>query len=298
MANVQQLSELCWIRLSSGPSSYLAVIFRITRRISVDYLFLELLPALVFMSVKCLVIDDDQFIWQNFKDLFEDHVTGAEILGFAATGSEGIKRITQLKPELVFLDVQLVDMTGFEMLELMGAIDFQVIFVTAHSDYAIKAIRFNALDYLVKPILPEELLDALGRFKMNSGKETNQEHVAQALINLKADKVEDQALILPTQAGEVHLVLKDITKIVGERNYSYIHLANKTKKLASKTLAYFEEILSDKGFFRCHRSYLVNGLFIRKIDHDMFVLKDASRVPISRRKKTAAKTWFGKNGGT
>ena len=244
------------------------------------------------MPVKCLVVDDDPFIWQTFKDLFEDHVTGAEILGFASSGSEGINAIKQLKPELVFLDVQLADMTGFEMLEKISPIDFQVIFVTAHSDYAIKAIRFNALDYLVKPIDPEELKHALERFNASVDRQASREHVAQALINLKTKKVEDQTLILQTQSGEEHLVLKDIKRIEGERNYSYIHLANQTKKLSSKTLAYFEEILSDKGFFRCHRSYLVNRLFISRISQDMFVLKDGINIPISRRKKSEAKTWY------
>lgn len=246
------------------------------------------------MSIKCLVIDDDPFIWQHFKDLFEDHVTGVEILGFALSGREGINKIEHLQPELVFLDVQMADMTGFEMLEQMDIINFQVIFVTAHSDYAIKAIRFNALDYLVKPIVPEELKQAIERYKKNADSQVNRGHVEQALINLKAKKVEDQTLILPAQGEEIHLVLKDIIKIEGERNYSYIHLANKSKKLSSKTLAWFEDILSDKGFFRCHRSFLVNGLFVNKMNNDVFILADGSRVPISRRKKSEAKNWYGK----
>ena len=200
--------------------------------------------------------------------------------------------IQRLQPELVFLDIEMPDMTGFEMLRRLEHINFQTIFTTAHSSYAIKAIRFNALDYLVKPIDQKELALALERFHNNRASVINKKQVQIALANLNTNNTEDQILSLQTQEGQLRLPLKNIVRIEGERNYSYIHLSDQSKKLTSKTLGYFEDILLDKGFFRCHRSHLVNGHHLLKIQKDAFLFQDQSSIPISRRKKSEARKWF------
>jgi len=245
------------------------------------------------MKIRSIIIDDNPFIMDLLTDQLRQNHPEIELLTVAKNGNEGLEKIRSLKPDLIFLDVEMPDMTGFQMLSQLKDINFQTIFITSFSHYAINAIRFNALDYLLKPIDQKELTQAIKRFKTKDGLSVNKNHVQQALINLKTKRLEDQTLFLPTQKGELKLVLKSIIRIEGDRNYSYIYLSNKSKKLSSKTLGYFEEILSDKGFFRSHRSYLVNGFHIESIQkNDHFIMKDKTEVPISRRKKKEAQLWF------
>lgn len=245
------------------------------------------------MKVKSLIIDDNPFIIDLLLDQLRQYHQEIEVLGSAKSGIEGIEKINLFKPELIFLDVEMGDMTGFDMLNQIDDITFQTIFITSHSHYAIKAFRFNALDYLLKPINKKELAQAIKRHISKSTFSVNQNQIHNALNNLQTQNIEDQTLLLQTQKGTLQLVLKQIIKIESDRNYSYIHLSNNTKELSSKTLGYFEEILADKGFCRCHRSILVNRFHIESIlGSDSFLLKDKSTVPISRRKRNDAKMWF------
>ena len=244
-------------------------------------------------KIRALLIDDNKFVVTVLSDMLKENHPEIEVLGIANDGNDGLKKIEQFQPDLVFLDIEMPDMTGFEMLSHLDDITFQTIFTTSHSHYAIKAIRFNALDYLVKPIEELELKHAIKRYLSNTNKLENQGMVKQALLNLKTENAEEQTLQLPSQQGTISLKLTQIIRIEGERNYSYIFLSNGKKQLSSKTLGHFEEILSDKGFFRCHRSHLVNGTHIVSLkNNDHFVLKDEASIPISRRKKTEAKNWF------
>ena len=245
------------------------------------------------MEVKSLLVEDSQLMAAILSDLLKENHPDIQILGIAKNGKEGIEMIKQLNPDLVFLDIEMPDMTGFDMLNRLEEIAFQTIFITSYSHYAIEAFRFNALDYLLKPIEKKELAQAIKRYTSESKLPTNQNKVHQALINLQTKNVEDQTLMLHTQKGTLQLALKRIVKIEGDRNYSYIHLSNNTKVLSSKTLGYFEDILTDKGFYRCHRSFLINRFHIGSIQNpDSFLLKNKTTVPISRRAKKDAKKWF------
>jgi two-component system LytT family response regulator len=245
------------------------------------------------MKVRSILIDDNAFIANVLLDQLQENHPEIEVMAIAKNGKEGLDKIKLLKPDLIFLDIEMPDMTGFEMLNQLDAINFQTIFITSHSHYAIKAFRFNALDYLVKPIDERELASAIRKLSNHINKSGNHHKIQKALENLKAESVSDQTLFLQTQKGTLRLHLKRIVKIEGNRNYSYLHLSDNTKLLSSKTLGFFEEILSDKHFFRCHRSYLVNGVFIKGIKKAThFLLKNDSEVPISRRKKNAAKSWL------
>lgn len=245
----------------------------------------------IMRKIRSLLIDDNEFMLTVLSDSLKEKHPEIQIIGVARNGWEGIEKINRLQPDLIFLDIEMPDMNGFEMLNELEAINFQTIFTTAHSHYAIKAFRFNALDYLVKPIIPKELNEAVNRFQSNYAK-TNKNQIQQALYNLKTENVEDQKFYLQTQKGMLNFSLKQIIKIEGDRNYSLIHLSDNSKELVSKTLAYFEEILVDKGFFRCHRSYLVNGFHIHGINKGFFYLNNGELIPISRRKRVEAKGWF------
>jgi len=184
-------------------------------------------------------------------------------------------------------------MTGFEMLAQLKDINFQTIFITSYSHYAIKAIRFNALDYLLKPIDLGELKKAIRRFKDHDRTISKKENIAVALQNMTTQNVADQMMILKTQDGELRLVLKDIIHIEGERNYSYIYLKNNKKELVTKTLIDLEELLDSKGFYRCHRSHIINGNHIISYSsRSLVLLSNNIKVPVSRRKKKPFLQWF------
>lgn len=240
-------------------------------------------------TFKALIVEDNAFMAAVLQDLLQLHSKEISVLGVANSGKKALEMIVATKPNVVFLDIELPDMTGFELLNQLPEINFKTIFTTAHSHYAIKAFRFNALDYLVKPIKEEELKEALKRLENSSN---NIQEIKTALDNLKTNKVDEQKLILTTQQGTLRFSLKQITHIESERNYSFIHLIKGNKVLSSKNLAYFEDILEDKGFFRSHRSFLVNKLHINSLKEDIFVLNNGVEIPISRRKKSEANEWF------
>lgn len=244
------------------------------------------------MPVKSIIIDDNSLSREILSDLIRDNHPEILLSGTAHNGKTAIEKIRSIKPDLIFLDVEMPDMNGFQVLAALKSIDFQTIFVTAYSHYAIQAIRFNALDYIVKPINPKELKQAIKQFK-SKDKATDQKHrIAVAIENLNQENAQDQVLFLLTQEGGIKMILKDIIKIEGNRNYSTFHLAKGRTKISSKTLGHFEEILKGKGFFRCHRSFIINSNHIERMQKDSFLLKDASKIPISRRRKKDVKNWF------
>jgi two-component system LytT family response regulator len=244
------------------------------------------------MQIQSILVDDTTFHLEVLSDLLHENHPEIVVTGKAKNGTEALEKIQSLQPALVFLDVEMPDMTGFEVLASLDRIDFQTIFVTAHSQYAIQAIRFSALDYLMKPIDHKELAQAIKRFRSKGYVPHNQVQVQLALENLKKDNVQEQVLFLPTQEGGIKMMLQDIFKIEGDRNYSTFYLTDGKTKISSKTLGHFEEILNGKGFFRCHRSCIVNRFHIDKMKGDYFLLKQGEQVPISRRRKSEAKAWF------
>lgn len=243
--------------------------------------------------IKCLIIDDDAFIRELLQDKLEQYFPEVEILATASSGGEGLQKIALHKPNLIFLDVEMTDMTGFEMLAQLSDITFQSIFITSYSHYAIKAIRFNALDYLLKPIDLGELKRAVKRCKSRVSSQIPKENLSMAIQNLSSKQVGDHLLILKTQDGDLKLAVKDIVRIEGDRNYSYIHLNNGSKKLVSKTLSVLEELLDSKGFFRCHRSHIINADYISNYSGGLtLITTDYGKIPISRRKKQPFQVWY------
>nr|WP_321237444.1 LytTR family DNA-binding domain-containing protein [uncultured Psychroserpens sp.] len=246
-----------------------------------------------FDKIRCLIIDDDPFILELLQDKLDQYFPDIIVLSTASSGKEGLQKIKELNPELLFLDVEMADMTGFEMLSQLSDINFQTIFITSYSHYAIKAIRFNALDYLLKPIDLGELKKAIKRFKTQTNTRPQQENLSLALKNMANKNVSNHMLILKTQDGDLRLALKDIIHIEGDRNYSYIYLKNGTKKLVTKTLIELEELLDSKGFYRCHKSHILNAEHITTYTNGNLVqLSETISIPVSRRKKKPFIKWF------
>ncbi|MEZ4856085.1 MAG: LytTR family DNA-binding domain-containing protein [Gelidibacter sp.] len=240
-------------------------------------------------TLKALIIEDNSFMANILQDMLQQYNTDIVVDSVAKTGKEALYKINQIQPDVVFLDIELPDMNGFELLSQLKHINFKIIFTTSHSNYAIKAFRFNALDYLVKPINTIELNEAVERLLFTK---TNYDHIQTALKNFKTNSINEQRLVLYTQKGYLKVPLKQIIFIESERNYSYIHLTNGSKTLLSKTLAYFDELLCDKAFFRCHRSFLVNKLHVKNFKETHFMVTNDIEIPISRRKKMEVKQWY------
>ncbi len=242
--------------------------------------------------IRCIIIDDDPFM----RDLLTDKLAffdDIEVLITAKDGAEGLEKIEKLKPDLILLDVEMTDMTGFEMLSRLEKINFQTIFVTSYGHYAIKAIRFNALDYLLKPVDLEELKDAVKRFREKHASQSKR-RVKRALSNL-IDSHSNQRLFLTTQQGELDIPLKEIAFIQGERNYSNIRFGSDKKILVAKTLADFEELLPHDAFFRCHKSYIVGMNYIESVGRERIRLSSGQSLVLSRRRKEEFLEWWAIN---
>lgn len=240
--------------------------------------------------IKALIVDDESKALNLLKVTMERNFPGEFILETAQGGEEGLAKLTSFKPDLLFLDIEMPSMSGFDLLAAIPDVDCKVIFTTAYNQYAIRAIRYNALDYLLKPINPSELKEAVIRFQLQQNKK---EVYSKQLENFFSNK--DKNLAITTYDGVVFLEVDKIIRCEADLNYTkFILLDNKTF-LSSKTLKEYEDLLSvHKNFLRVHRSHLVNLDFVLKFKNEgCLILKDSTIVPVSRRKKEDVVTRFG-----
>jgi two-component system LytT family response regulator len=195
--------------------------------------------------------------------------------------------IHELKPDLVFLDIRMPYMDGFEVLNQIRDKRFRIIFTTAYHEYTLQAIRFSAFDYLLKPIDVQELINAVQRYLASRDEMNFQpEQLRNILANLQASAAEQFRLAVPTKEGIHFFLPSEIVRLEAMGAYTQILLAGKRQHLASKSLGEYEELLGEHGFVRTHKSHLVNRAFVSFLDHEGFVvLRDGARVEVSRRRK-------------
>jgi two-component system LytT family response regulator len=235
--------------------------------------------------MKTLIIEDEEQAISALKAEIRYHCPELEIAGVAQSVKEGIEKIKSLKPELVFLDIQLSDGLGFEILEALKELRFHVIFTTAYSQYAIRAIKFSALDYLLKPIDGNELKAAVQKLQQIHSGEQHQkiEMFVQNQLHFAKKKI-----ALPTSDGISIFELESIIRCSSEGNYTCIYFTNGKKMLFAKTLKEFEELLGQSGFERVHHSHIINLNHLTSYtnrDGGYVILSDKSTVPVSQRKK-------------
>jgi len=237
-------------------------------------------------TVKAIVIDDDLHTREELKDLLEEFFPHVNVAAECGNATTGLKAIQAVQPEIVFLDIEMPDMNGFQMLEQIADISFEVIFITSFNQYAIKAIRFSALDYLLKPIQADELKVALQRFSEKTTPAIDAKaRIRNYLYNTNARTPTDFKLALATTEGTFFLSPGDILYCEGQVNYTLFHLSGKKKILSSKTLKEYDDLLTDHQFIRIHKSYLVNRKHIASITSDHKIqMHDGTRVEISKRK--------------
>jgi two-component system, LytTR family, response regulator len=210
-----------------------------------------------------------------------------KLLSRATSGAEGIAAIQTHRPELIFLDIELGDMTAFEMLERIDPIDFQVIFTTSFDHYAIKAIRYSAVDYLQKPVGREDLLAAIQRAENNPAR-LAREQITHLNQNVHAKSQLPDKIALTTADGLVFKKIADIIRCESERMYTNVYMINQEKMMVSKPMGQLEDILSAHEFFRVHNSHLINMHHIRqyvRTDGGYVVMEDGASVSVARNRK-------------
>ena len=235
-----------------------------------------------------LMIEDSADAAEKLRFLLSKYCTDKiNLLVHAASGQEGIAAIEAHRPDLVFLDIELGDMTAFEMLERVDPIDFQVIFTTAHDHYAIKAIRYSAVDYLQKPIGREELLAAIARAENNPARMLR-EQVSQLSGHTQPKAALPEKIALTTADGLVFKKIRDIVRCESDRMYTVVVMAGGEKLVVSKPMGQLEEILDGRDFFRVHMSHLINMNHIRQFvraDGGYLVMEDGATVSVARNRK-------------
>lgn len=236
--------------------------------------------------IKALIIDDEN----RTRDLIAKMINsfGLDIVAVSEGESvqTGIEAIKKHKPDLVFLDIQMPDGTGFDVLNAFTEKKFAVIFITAHEEFAIKAIKFSALDYILKPVDPEELRSAVEFAIVSIGDKADPAQFEALTQNITP--TQKRKLVLKTTESVFVVELEEIIRCESDRNYTVVFLTEKRKILISKTLKDYEELLGAYNFMRIHQSHLVNLDFVDrydKMDGGSVVMKDGSQVPLSPQKK-------------
>ncbi|WP_299108965.1 response regulator [uncultured Tenacibaculum sp.] len=237
-------------------------------------------------QIKAVLIDDEQRARDVLVNLLNRATTNINIISTCRNLEEGVKKIKELQPDVVFLDVQMPNYVGYEIVKFFDKIDFEIIFVTAYDQYAIKAFELNAIDYLVKPIDRTKLNIALEKLEEKL-KQKNQLIDYQSLLKTIKDK-NYKKIVIP-ELGNRHIVdLKNIVAIEASGAYSIIHLKENKQITTSKNLKYFEEIfLKELSFFRSHRGWIINLNFVEllhKTDLLVTLANGSLKAKISRNK--------------
>jgi two-component system LytT family response regulator len=235
-----------------------------------------------------VIIADDE---QTSRDLIERYVnkycTNLEVISKAVDAKDAIAQIKELKPDLVFLDVEMPFGNAFDVLEQTQEVDYQTIFITAFSDYAIKALNYSAAYYILKPISIDELVSAVDKVQAMAQEDNFSELKRVLQSNLGSDSIE--RIVLPNQSGFEIIDANQIIRIAGSGNYSDIYLADGKKKTVSKTLKFFEKLEENKNIIRVHKSHIVNVNYIaayKKGRGGVLIMSDDSEVEVSARLKT------------
>jgi two-component system LytT family response regulator len=246
--------------------------------------------------LRAIVIDDVDSIRTKNIDLIKTHCPNIAIIGQANSVKSGVSLIKQIVPDLVFLDVEMPDGTGFDLLQMLNPIQFKVIFITGYEDFAIRAFRFSAIDYLLKPLDPIELVEAVNKAEESMHKEVLELKLNTLFSNLERPK-NLQKLVLKTAEKIYSVNIQDIINCESDKNYTTFYFINAPKLVVSTTLKEYETLLKPFNFFRAHQSHLINMLyfdhFIKTDGGNTIVMKNKNKIPLATRKKEEFLTLIG-----
>lgn len=241
--------------------------------------------------LKAIIIDDELLARKMLKNNLDGFCPNVELIGEGENVKSGIELINSCNPDLVFLDIMMPDGTGFDLLDKFissgKSINFKLIFTSTYDKFALKAIKFSALDYLLKPVEPAELVAAVDKATLNISNSISMKSIEALLNNTKQPKPNKNIVLASADSITLYRI-DEIIRCESERNYTKFYFVNDKPLLVSRTLKEFDDMLSDSGFERIHNSHLVNVNFIKKYvksDGGYIIMKDGSNVPISRSKR-------------
>lgn len=240
-------------------------------------------------KVKAVIIDDQKDIRDTNRTLLHNNFPDVEVVGEADGVDSGIELIQKTDPDIVLLDIEIKGGTGFNILQKVRPYNFMVIFITAFDEFAIKAIKFSALDYILKPVNETEFCTAI-ESAISTYERNKVELQVQNLLDHVEDKGKNRKIILRTMESIYLVNLEDIVYCESDNSYTTFHLTDKKEILVSRGIKEYEQMLSHYRFFRPHQRYLVNLNHVERIDKNdggSIILKNKSTIPISHRRKQA-----------
>jgi two-component system LytT family response regulator len=232
--------------------------------------------------IKAVIVDDEKDGRDALAKIIKNYCKNAEVVALASCAEEALKAIEEFKPDLIFLDIEMPLESGFDLLRKAEAYDFKTIFITAHSHYAIKAFKFAAAGYLLKPVDIDDLIDLVNKVEKAIAQKTEK-----SKKNDHPAKIKDK-ISLPVKDGLIYLHVDEIIRFEGDGSYTKAWLTNGKCHLISRNIKEYEDLLSSSHFFRCHISHLVNLRHVKGFSrHDGYYadMSDGVRIEISRRKK-------------
>jgi two-component system, LytTR family, response regulator len=237
--------------------------------------------------ITAIIVDDEPYSCESLATLIERYCPDIKLLDICYSGADALKAIHEQAPTILFLDIEMPGMNGFEMLQKLPSINFSIIFTTSYDQYALKAIRFSALDYLLKPVDREDLQIAVQKAIQNAEHSLPQQ-IEILLQKLNHPTIPVNKIAIPTMEGLQMLFVENIIRCSSDSNYTTLHLKNKQKITASRTLKEIEEMLDDYSFLRVHHSYIINLNEIEKYikgDGGYLIMSDGSNIDVSRSRK-------------
>lgn len=230
-----------------------------------------------------MIVDDERRVRESIAELIVRYCPGLEVVGMADSVACAITVVSEARPDIVLLDIEMPERNGFELLAAFSPLPFKVIFITAYDRYALRAIKLSALDYLLKPVDPMELKAALAKAAVSAPILP-----AQADMMTASAERELQRVAIPTEEGFVFISLEKIVRCGSESNYTRLYLSDGSQLLSSRTLGEYEDLFADAGFFRVHNSHLINiahATSYRKGKGGSVMMSDGAEIEVSVRRK-------------
>jgi len=238
--------------------------------------------------IRTIVIDDEVQARETILNMLASYCPDVEVVATAGSVKEGIKTLKEIKTDLLLLDIKMADGTGFDLLKKLDNLDFRLIFITAFEEFAIRAIKFSAIDYILKPFDPDELINAIQKAGSLIQKDQLSLRLGALYENLDLINTSQKKIVLKT-TDSVHIVkLNEIIRCESEKNYTHFYTIQSDKITVSRTLKEYNELLSQYNFYRVHQSHLVNLDHVKryeKMGGGKLIMDDDSEVPVSFRKK-------------
>jgi two-component system LytT family response regulator len=235
--------------------------------------------------IRAIIVDDEKGARESLAKLIEKNCTEIEILAKADSMKTAHEAIEEHHPDLVFLDIEMPKGNAFDLLEKIDNIDFDIIFTTAYDHYAIKAIKFSAIDYILKPVDPDDLLEAVNRYKNKTKQKEQLDRKFKALLSNLNPANKTKRVGLVEGDGLIFVNITDIIRCESSNNYTVFYLIDKKQMVATRALSEYENLFADDSFIRVHRSHLINTDHIKKYirgENPYVIMSDGSVIPLSR----------------